>query len=382
MTSVEALDDQWPFILTMLPEDLDLEASSREMGALVRRRGITSAEDLLRLAMVYGACGYSLRQTAAWAETARIAKLSDVAVLKRLRKAAPWLGKILMAQLAHRTQTRVRAHSGLRIRLVDASCISKPGSKGTDWRLHLGLDLGTLTVDDIEITDAKGGETLKRFAHQPGELIVGDRGYAHRAGMAAVREAGSDFLVRINWQNVPLSHSNGEAVDFLRVLRGIRDTEILDLPVHVASGSKATDSTYPVRLIATRKSEPAAAEERRRIRRERAKKGRTADARTLEAAGYVLLLTSVRTEVLDAEKLLELYRFRWQIELTFKRFKSLLDLDGLPAKDPALARTFLYMKLLSALILEDFTEKFQDVSPWGYRLPASTEPVADSSDAA
>jgi IS4 transposase len=65
---------------------------------------------------------------------------------------------------------------------------------------------------------------------------------------------------------------------------------------------------------------------------------------------------------------MDFYRFRWQIELAFKRMKSILNLDELPAKDPALARTVLYAKLLAALLVEDFTTHFLAISPWGYTL--------------
>ena len=60
------------------------------------------------------------------------------------------------------------------------------------------------------------------------------------------------------------------------------------------------------------------------------------------------------------------YRFRWQVELVFKRMKSLLDLDGLPAKDENLASTFIYSKVLAALLLDDFTQAFVSFSPWGF----------------
>ena len=52
----------------------------------------------------------------------------------------------------------------------------------------------------------------------------------------------------------------------------------------------------------------------------------------------------------------------------FKRMKSLLHLDELPAKDPDLARAFIYSKLLAALMLEDLTDRYLDFSPWGYSL--------------
>jgi len=63
---------------------------------------------------------------------------------------------------------------------------------------------------------------------------------------------------------------------------------------------------------------------------------------------------------------LELYRFRWQIELAFKRLKSLLSLDQLPAFDEQLVRTIIYAKLLAALILSDYRDSYLNFFPWGY----------------
>ncbi len=48
-----------------------------------------------------------------------------------------------------------------------------------------------------------------------------------------------------------------------------------------------------------------------------------------------------------------LYRLRWQIELAFKRMKSLLHMDRLPAKNADLARVWLHANLLVALLAED-----------------------------
>ncbi len=76
-----------------------------------------------------------------------------------------------------------------------------------------------------------------------------------------------------------------------------------------------------------------------------------------------------------AKDVLDIYRFRWQIELAFKRMKSLPFLGDLPARDPPLARCFLYSKLLAALLLEDFTSEILSFSPWGFRL-ASTSTIS------
>ena len=192
MDITELLEYQWPYLLGCLPS-LPLEESAVQYGALLRRREVDSASTLLRLAMAYGFCGLSLRQAAAWAQAAGIAVISDVALLKRLRRAAPWLGYLFSAKLAESAPPPQLEPVGRRIRLADATTISKPGSKGTDYRLHLGYDLLRQTCDHLELTTSKGGESLKRFAFAPQDLVVADRGYSHRAGLYHVLKSGADF---------------------------------------------------------------------------------------------------------------------------------------------------------------------------------------------
>src|SRR4051812_32286108 len=81
-----SLDAQWPDLVAVVSAAIDLEATARASGALVRRRAIRSAEMLLRLALAYGPGGLSLRMAAAWAGVSGLADLSDTAVMKRLRR--------------------------------------------------------------------------------------------------------------------------------------------------------------------------------------------------------------------------------------------------------------------------------------------------------
>src|SRR5579871_2753689 len=83
----------WGWVTGRLGSAEELERSARQSGALVRRREIRDAQSLLRLCLGYG-CGLSLREAAAWASLNGIAAMSDVAVLKRLRGAADWLGHL------------------------------------------------------------------------------------------------------------------------------------------------------------------------------------------------------------------------------------------------------------------------------------------------
>jgi hypothetical protein len=234
----------------------------------------------------------------------------------------------------------------------------------------MNLKLGQ--IDHIELTDAKGGETLTRFTFVPGDLLIADRGYAHRAGLEAVAKAGAHFIVRTNWQNLPLENADGSSFDILGALRTLDEAQPGQFDVYFrAKGSEPV----AVRLVAARRSEAAAAATRKEAVYESRKKGRTADTRTLESAGFFYVLTNVSAELLSAAQVLETYRFRWQIEMSFKTLKSLLDLDNIPAKDEALARTWLFGKLLGAFLIDDLTNRYVSFSPWGYKF-AFTSSVA------
>jgi hypothetical protein len=374
MDAQESLEHEWPYLLSFLPPEEILEATARSCGAIQRRRAVTEASTLLRLALVYGFCGFSLRQTAAWAEATEIASLSDVALLKRFRRTPDWLGHLLGIKLAERV-TALPAKAN-RLRLVDATTVSAPGSTGTDWRVHLDYDLGALAISEVQLTQVEGGESFFRFDFDPGEVVVADRGYAQRPGLAHVVAADAHFIVRLNWMSVPLQQPAGEEFHLLQELRALADAQVGVFDLEIAPNPREQLSAIPVRLVAVRKSEEAAQEARKKALRESARKSRKLLPETLELASYVLILTSTATADFSPEEILEIYRFRWQIELVFKRLKSLLRLDTLPAKDPQLARTFLFSKLLAALLLEELTQDYLAFSPWGFRLRAPTPALA------
>jgi len=343
--------DQWPQLRSALPAGFDLEATARERGAFTRARGVKDAESLLRLALGYGACGMSLRECSAWAEASGIASLSDPALLKRLSKAADWLGDLLQAMLAEGNREAAGKWAGLRLRALDATSICAPGADRTTWRLHAGYDLASGQVDHIALTDGRGAESLKRFNFRPGEIVLADRGYARPRDLRPVLEAGAHLIVRVGWNSLRLCTADGAPVDLFAQFKKLRTTEG-ETMVYVDEGKGAPDELLPLRLVMRRKTRQQAADAQRRLLKEAKKRGKMSDPRSLEAAKYVLLLTSLPADTFPTSEVLTLYRFRWQIELLFKRFKSLAGLDSLPAKNPDLARAWIYARLIAAVLAE------------------------------
>ena len=369
MDTSKLLESEWGHVLSFMPEDFT--ESSHAKLALVRRREVESAGDLLRICLAYGLCDMSLRQVAAWAETIGLGRMSNVAVLNRLRKAERWLGHLVAQWLFERGLARNVGK--WRVRVIDASSISEPGSKGADWRLHMRFDLAECRIADVEITDLSQAEHLKRHKIESDEVVLVDRGYAHRAGIGSVLNAGGHVVVRAIWSNMALRTASGTKLDILPLLKTVGADEVGDWDVWLDDAGKR----YKMRLVALKKTEAAAEKERKRLRRIASKRCTKINPKSLIAAGYVYVLTDLGRDQLSAVEALELYRFRWQIELVFKRLKSLLGLGKLRAKDPRLARTYLYSKILGALIVEQMSGSALSFFPWGFPLPETAiEPLA------
>lgn len=346
----------WPAIVDAVSGVVDLAATARATKALVRPRKVRTAEDLLRLALMYGAGGLSLRGVAAEATVLRIAELSDVAVLNRLRNCDEWLGLILSRLLAERAGIAVEEATGLRLALVDGTTVSAPGSEGSEWRLHARYEPAAGRFTDLTLTDAKTAERLSRVTIAAGDVMVSDRGYARVRDFADVRAAGGDFLTRIGWRAVQLFDADGRRFDPLAGLPPA-DSDVIEHAVLIGRNA------IPARLVIARIPTERAQRQQARITRKASKKGHKTDPRTRIAAGYLMLLTSLSAERCPPRRVAALYRLRWQVELAFKRLKSLGGFSGLPASDPALARTWLLAQLIVAVLSEDLVKQVLDFPP-------------------
>jgi len=358
--------DHWPEVSACFPADFDLAATARSRGAFTRAREIKNPATLLRLALAYGGCGMSVRETCAWAEAGGITSLSDPSLLERLCKAAPWLGDIVAALIAEQATVPTGRWAGYRLRALDGTSICQPGADRTTWRLHGGYDLASGQVDQLELTDVHGAENLQRLTCRVGDVVLADRGYARPRDLRPVIDAGADFIVRTGWNSLRLTQADGEPFDLFATLCAQIEQES-EVNVRIHEGTKGTEPSEPLvlRLVIRRKDTEQAQAARQRLLKDARKRGKQPDPRSLEAAKYILLLTSLPDAVFAPTDILAFYRFRWQIELAFKRFKSLAGLDMLPAKKPELARAWIYARLIVAIIAEQIAGKIPDSPPSG-----------------
>jgi hypothetical protein len=376
MTTSNASDEDWELLSSLFPPDW--KASASKTGALKGLRQDKSEENYLRILLMHLGCGYSLRETAVRARQAGLADLSDVALLKRLRKAKGWLNELCLGLFAERG---LKCHDGLGVslRLIDATVVKEPGQTGGLWRIHYSLQWPALRCDYFKLTGNEGkgtGESLRQFPVSPGDLILADRGYCHAGGVHHVAEGKAFVTVRLNPNSINLQTPQGDAFPLLEKLKPIRRTGQVDAwDVLVPFESR---EPVAARICVVRKSNAAIARAIRKLERESGDSGSRLQPETRTYAEYVMVLTTFPEKRYPSNTVLEHYRFRWQVELLFKRFKQIAQLGHLPKHDDESAQAWLYGKLFVALLTEKLIEHASAFSPWGYNLEAGepAQPVA------
>jgi len=362
------LKDEWPVLATFLPEGWEEQAF--KLGAFKRKRKIVSPDTLLRVLFIHLAGGKSLRTTAAYAREAGICNINDVALLHRLRASSEWFRWMAMELIkqTHFMLLPEQLSNKFNIRVVDGTVINEPGSTGTDWRIHYSILLKALRCDYFHISEPSTGESLALYPVERNDLLIGDRGYCHRKGIMHVLRNKGQVMLRFHSTILPLFNRNGKPNDTLKFLRALKSGKIGDWDVWFCDPA---DKKHLVkgRLCAIRKSDEAIAIAKKTLRMKASKKGNELRAETLEYAEYVTIFSTLNRHNFKANEIMTLYRGRWQIELVFKRLKSIARVGHLPKTEDESCTSWLHGKMVIALLVERLHQEAEFISPWGYPLP-------------
>lgn len=348
-------DTLWPYLLAFLPPSY--EELAEQHHALRRCRKVPNAAALLRMILVYALTDLSYKDVAAWAAAGHVAEISGPALFYRLCDAEAWLAALLAEILMREVQ--LPSPLPQRLCLVDATVLTGPGATGTEWRLHTMVDPVTGRFQRVELTDASGGESLARYPLQPQDIVLGDRGYAHARGIASVVKQQAHVVVRANPQAMRLCRPDRTVFSVLAEQEAVPTTGVMTWDILIpVPPEPSTRSHKSWALSKASQWIPA------RIGGIRARTGE-----------IIWILTTLPAAEMSMGRCFALYRLRWQVELVFKRLKSLLDLDALPSRQGPTARSWIYARLVAAAIAQQLLHPSGAFSPWGYPLGAETGSV-------
>jgi hypothetical protein len=212
------MEENWRTLVSLFPTGW--QQMARDSDAILRFRGLSSCEVLLRLILLHVGKGYSLRETVLRAKLARWADISDVPLLKSLRKCEEWLRCSCYGLLTE--NCKHASNKVTMIRVVDGTVVKEQGKTGSQWRILYMLRLPSLTCDFLEVTSTIGegnGETLSRLPISPDDVILADAGYCSVGGFEHVQSCVADVLVRINPQSFVAFTLTGTRISLLSRLR-------------------------------------------------------------------------------------------------------------------------------------------------------------------
>ncbi len=356
-------DENWDVLTKLIPEGW--EDKARELGALTRARKIKNSNNLLRVLLIHLADGCSLRETVVRAQKGEIADISDVALYKRLKASTEWL-RWMSVELLHKRGISTTIPKWIKkynVKSVDASVVTEPGSTGSDWRLHYCMDLFELQCDQFNITGPEVGESFLNFSISKNDLYIGDRAYGRLKGIKHIIENDADCIVRLKSKAFNLYDDSNVKINLLEKLKNLDLGQIGDWKV---KGKTNKIDEVELRICAIRKSNEESEKSIRKVKSEMKKKQQTVNPETLELHRYIILATTLND--VEAVNIMELYRARWQIEIAFKRLKSIIGFGHLPKTDKDSCRAWLHGKFFVALLTQAVVDEGRFFSPWGYPL--------------
>ncbi len=368
-SSVFKTDDisAWDDFLACFP------ANWREIAAatnvLKGQRKDKEPERLMHVLMLHLLCGYSLRETSAIAAEAGIASLSDVALLKRLRKSSDMFKELCAAMFGN--VSCGADFDGYRIRLADGVSIRETGQFGTRWKLHYSYSLPDMACDSFNLTKAVA-EGLEQFEIEPNDIMVSDWGYCRFNSIRHVAAGGGYSCVRWDSGTLPLYNGDGSAFDIRGLFKAHpRDGMCGEADVFIHGD--APGEKLPCRVCIIRRNDESAERARRVLNSVAAsKKQKTTSELALLACDFIVLITTLPTEIFSLKQVLELYRLRWQVEPVFKRFKSIARIGALPKYTDSSAQAWLHGKMFIALLIERLSARRGAFSPWR-AVPCSSD---------
>jgi Transposase DDE domain len=331
-------------LMELLPEGY--QKKCLELNVIQRSRAIKNPEDLMKLCLIYLSQSCSLLEVSEWARALGIAQISDVAFMKKFMK-CKWILEHLTVEpiIQYEKPEKLKAY---RLVAVDASNVSEKGATKRKFKLHYGLDLLTLSGSSYKLTTEKTGESLRNFSIQPYDLVIADRAYGTRTSILYALESEADFIFRMKHKSFKLYDQNNQVIQVASFLQTVSKTQASDLVVYMEGAKK---ERIPLRLCALKKTEEAIETTQKKLRLKESKRQKKFSEETKLVNQYLMVLTSLPPS-LSPNEILEIYRLRWQVELYFKRLKSILNFGDLPKKKEESMLAWLNGKLRVALLIE------------------------------
>lgn len=233
-----------------------------------------------------------------------------------------------------------------------------PGSGGSgskaSVRIQFEYDLSGGKVNDLSLhafndQDASNSiETMELL--KSGDLVIRDLAYVGIPALKEMIKLSVCYLCRLGTNVKVYQEQDDQLVEvcFDKIRRRMeqRGWDRMEMTVYIGK-----QETLKTRLIIYRLPEKEVAERLRKARANNKKKGRNALSKEYIARAYLnLFITNTDKLTIPAEVVWNLYRLRWQIELAFKIWKSICDIDKVKTVKQHRLECYIFAKLILIML--------------------------------
>lgn len=321
----------------------------RTLRVIERKRGFESAEDLMLMHLYHLVQGCTLLEVSEIARLTKIADVSDVAYMIKFAKSGEWFEQITkkLSPKLFVEYEKPEYVGGRRVLAFDASDVVEKGRSARTYRLHYGIDLFTLSSVSYKITGQEIGEKLNNFEIHENDIVIADRAYGTINSIKYCKEQGADCILRLRANCFAIYDKEGNEIDILSQLQTLEYEQCTDFKGYIHT---SPTERILVRICAKKKDAESCEQTKARLKRRESKKQHILSDRTRDFNMYIVTITTLMEP--DAVKILETYRYRWQIENYFKRLKSIMGFGELPKKQETSSKAWLNGKIMVALLIE------------------------------
>jgi len=254
--------------------------------------------------------------------------------------------------------TAVRVLDSTEFKLSDSLAEVFPGYSSASALACAAIqfEYDIISKNVCSLTLGSANQSDKTYADQrmvninEGELILRDLGYYSIDSYKKIEDRKAFYISRLKSQIKIYEKNNDQytELDLKELIKRIKKSKqpFFDQTVYIGTKEKKE-----VRLLAWLLQEDA---QKNRLAKKKGKKGKINNNDILWSMLNVFV-TNVSAKALTAQEAYELYKIRWQIELMFKTWKSILKLDVVRKMKPDRLKCYLYAKLLWVLICWDIT---------------------------
>lgn len=224
---------------------------------------------------------------------------------------------------------------------------SKAGMK-----IYLNYNYTQKSIADLEISE--GVKSDSKFTNkiisilEKDDLVLRDLGFFKIDSLKKIEEKEAYYISRYFLStNLFIGEKK---VDLLKFLESKKHLNIIDEEVTISNQKLNT------RLIAIKVSDDIYNQRVRSLRKAYRQRRKTPKQNTLKLQRYVIFITNIPKKMIASQHIGTIYRLRWEIELCFKRWKSIFKIDRLTGINGNRTLCFIYAKLIAILLFNSLEQ--------------------------